>query len=98
MRSTLRWVGGRCSRQVFWSSKRLGHNQEVARELGTRVAGEWRSAGLDVTEFLVEPRELRPQIDDAEIHEAAAGGAAMIFGGSYQKLADSGALQRGIHG
>src|ERR1035438_8736951 len=93
MRSTQRWLGGRCSRLDFWRNKRLGHYQEVAGEQGVHMFGERRGAALHVAELLVISGKFCPHVDNPKIHETAASGAAMILRGVHQACADSGALQ-----
>ena len=65
----------------------------MARQLGARVFGERSGTVFGVAQFPVEGRKFRAQIDDAQIHEVAAGGATAILGGVHQEPADSGALQ-----
>lgn len=69
----------------------------MAGELGVRILRERSGTAFDVPEFPIEAREFLPQVDDAKIHEAAAGGTAMLFGGCHEPLAHPGALKRGIH-
>ncbi|HEX5217529.1 MAG TPA: hypothetical protein VFV98_18845 [Vicinamibacterales bacterium] len=39
---------------------------------------------LDVAELAMERRQLRPQVDHAEVDRASAGDAHMRFGGVYE--------------
>src|SRR5580658_10778492 len=98
MPSTRRWADGRSSRLDFWRSEWLGHYQQMAGNQSVHFFGKRHGAVFHVAEFPIKGREFCPQIDHAKIHEAAAGGAAMILRGFHQLPAASSALQRRLYG
>ncbi len=60
--------------------------------LGDLVSGEGQGAVLGISEFPIVGGQFLPHIYEGEIHEAASGGAAMLFGGGNQAGAVSGSL------
>lgn len=68
----------------------------MAGESWLDVGLERFGAGGDVAKAMIERRQLRPQVHDAHIHEAAASRASVIFDGANHCFADSFLLGRGI--
>ena len=63
---------------------------------GGLVAWERRRAGLDVTEAAVERRQLLAQVDDVNVHVAAAGRTRARLDLVHERAAESSPLERGI--
>ena len=61
------------------------------------MIGEGPRDGLGVAEPTVEGRQLCPQVDDLELHLAAAGVAAVILGGGDQPPSESVPRRDGVN-
>ncbi len=71
------------------SPERLRHVDEVAGHLGFNFPGERLCTGFHVSSPRVEDAIIFAQVDRPEIHEAASGTSATLFGFSHQHRPDA---------
>jgi hypothetical protein len=60
---------------------------------GCLVCGKWQSAAFDIAVTVIKRGQFDAQIHNREVHESAAGGAAVFLGGGNQARSQARTLQ-----